>query len=77
MARIMDDAANEFEEVDLTSLSQSGTLDPDEAQHLAREAREAVNNDLIALFLKLGPPPEAAGRDDYEPSNSGGAGTRE
>ncbi|MFC9915660.1 NACHT domain-containing protein [Streptomyces sp. NPDC059862] len=77
VTRILDDAADEFEGVDLTPSSQGGTLDPDEAQHLAREAREAVNTDLIALFMKLGPPPEATGRDHYEPINSGGGGTRE
>ncbi|MFF3454542.1 NACHT domain-containing protein [Streptomyces sp. NPDC002730] len=77
VAGILDGASHELEEADPGTSSQIGTLDPDEAQRLAREAREAVNNDLIELFLKLGPPPEAANSDHYEPINSGGGGTRE
>lgn len=77
VAGILDDASHEFEEADPGASSQVGTLDPDEARRLAREAREAVNNDLIELFLKLGPPPEATGRGRYEPVNSGGGGTQE
>ncbi|MGW7529275.1 helix-turn-helix domain-containing protein [Streptomyces sp. NPDC054783] len=76
VARILDDASHELEGAEPSTSGQAHVLDPDEARRLAREAREVVNNDLVALFLELGLPPEAAGSDDYEPINSGGGGTR-
>lgn len=76
VARILDEASHELEGAEPSTSGQAHVLDPDEARRLAREAREAVNNDLVSLFLELGLPPEAAGSDDYEPVNSGGGGTR-
>jgi hypothetical protein len=76
VARILDEASHELEGAEPSTSGQAHMLDPDEARRLAREAREAVNNDLVSLFLELGLPPEAAGSDDYEPVNSGGGGTR-
>ncbi|MGV9253365.1 tetratricopeptide repeat protein [Streptomyces sp. NPDC003697] len=77
VARIIGNASYELEDTDLGTSGQFRSLNLGEARRLTREAREAVNSDLIALFLKLGPPPEAAGRDHYQPVNSGGGGTRE
>ncbi|MFF2898615.1 helix-turn-helix domain-containing protein [Streptomyces sp. NPDC057966] len=78
VARILDEASHELEGVEpsTSGQAQAQVLDPDEARRLATDAREAVNNDLVALFLELGLPPEAAGTDDHEPINSGGGGTR-
>ncbi|ANP48339.1 hypothetical protein J2Z21_003666 [Streptomyces griseochromogenes] len=77
VAGILDDASDELEECGPGAPGHLGACDLDESKRLAEEAREAVNSDLIALFLRLGPPPEAIGRDHYEPVNSGGGGTQE
>ncbi|WP_427763280.1 tetratricopeptide repeat protein [Streptomyces sp. DSM 41931] len=82
VTEVLEDAAHDLHEArgarrGVDAVKQRGPRSLIEAQRLAREAREAVNSDLIALFLKLGPPPEVAGKGNYEPVNSGGGGTRE
>ncbi len=77
VAEILDDAADDLEQADVAVAHQVTTVDPGEAARLAREAREAINSDLIGLFLRLGAPPEAAGAEHGEPVGSGGGGTRE
>ncbi|MFD3842451.1 hypothetical protein ACFWWC_40315, partial [Streptomyces sp. NPDC058642] len=77
IAEILDDTADGLEHVDLSVSHHAPTPDPDEVQRLTREAREAVDSDLVALFLRLGAPPEAIGTENAEPVNSGGGGTRE
>ncbi|KUM91540.1 hypothetical protein AQI88_36195 [Streptomyces cellostaticus] len=77
VAGILDDASDDLEESGPSAPGHLGAWNLDEAKRLAKEAREAVDSDLIALFLRLGPPPEATGRADYEPANSGGGGTQQ
>lgn len=76
VARLIDGDSPGKDEDDVGTSPNAGDAGMEQERLLTRESLKALNADLVALLLRLGPPPETSTTNPHVPV-SGGGGTTE
>jgi hypothetical protein len=75
VTRLINGDSHDRDEDDVGAATNPGNSGTEQARLLAHESAKAVNAGVIALLLRLGPPPKTSTTDPYAPVSDGGGTT--